>query len=389
MCKMELRLGYIFLLCIGLCYADVFLPLPLGDPLSAVEILRRTELSENQIAKRDIQRRQTPNAQRIAQLVRCNVPAVRLQCTTGLQQEMVQVAVNCGENIQARLFAGACATNANGEYCSAAVLSDALQLDRVLLACRSALRGGSCSSDCQNSLIAFRNSWGCCINTLYNFTGHPLMDPANPSLQIVSSIFSNSFWAGCGVETVSSCQNSIQFSTVHNSPICTNLTFYQRIAALQCDVTAGQQIVDAILRENGCYQVAQAHADACGTNPQGQHCAAVVGADLDSVVNNGVPLINNVISQCSRISGTCTSSCRSAIQVFRDDLGCCVNNLYNTSIVNSLAGGQHLATSYELWSLCNVETTSVCPTMLSGCAATKGFLGVILLMIAVLNLLLY
>ena len=98
---MELRLGYIFLLYIGLCYADVFLPSPLGDPLNAMQILRRMELSENQIAKRDIQRRQTPNEQRIAQLLQCNLPAARLQCTTGLQQQMVNAAVNCGENVQA------------------------------------------------------------------------------------------------------------------------------------------------------------------------------------------------------------------------------------------------------------------------------------------------
>ena len=388
--KMELRLGYILLLCIGLCYAEIFLPFPLGDPLNAAQILRRMELSENQIAKRDIQRRQTPNEQRIAQLLQCNLPAVRLQCTTGLQQQMVNAAVNCGENVQARLFAGACATNANGEYCSVAVLNNALQLDRVLLDCISAIRGGSCSSDCRNSLMTFRNSWGCCINTLYNFTGHPLMDPGNPNLQIVSSIFSNSFWSSCGVETVSSCQNSIPFSTVHNSPICTNLTFHQRIAALQCGENFGQQIVDAIIRQDGCYEVAKAHADACGINPQGQHCAGVIGADLDAVVNSGVTSLTSVRSRCSRMNETCTSSCRSAIQVFRNTLGCCVNNLYNTSIVNSLQlGGQHFATSYGLWSSCNVDTPSVCPTMLSGCAATKGFFGVILLMIAIQNFLLY
>ena len=60
------------------------------------------------------------------------------------------------KNVQGRLFAGACATNENSEYCSVAVLNNALQLERVLLACLGIV------------------NWKLGFSSLYSFLPQPL-----------------------------------------------------------------------------------------------------------------------------------------------------------------------------------------------------------------------
>jgi len=57
---------------------------------------------------------------------------------------------------------------------------------------------------------------------------------------------------------------------------------------------------------------------------------------------------------CIKGANSCTEACRTAVVSFRENLGCCVNNLFNTSLYSSYA------TSYELWSMCGVETVGVC-----------------------------
>lgn len=55
---------------------------------------------------------------------------------------------------------------------------------------------------------------------------------------------------------------------------------------------------------------------------------------------------------------TCSMQCAGALNQLRAQHGCCVTNAFNTSTFGLLELG---VASYNLWSSCNVQTTSVCP----------------------------
>ena len=53
-------------------------------------------------------------------------------------------------------------------------------------------------------------------------------------------------------------------------------------------------------------------------------------------------------------TSTCSDGCREGLRQFKDELGCCVNSIYNNSFV-----GQYLPfAEYSLWSNCGLESES-------------------------------
>ena len=61
---------------------------------------------------------------------------------------------------------------------------------------------------------------------------------------------------------------------------------------------------------------------------------------------------SGVIMQCL-LPGACSDNCTREIIQFRDDIGCCVNNAYNTSAFGLNSFG---IANYSLWSSCDVTT---------------------------------
>ena len=85
--------------------------------------------------------------------------------------------------------------------------------------------------------------------------------------------------------------------------------------------------------------------------------------------NNGT----EVVAKCRSVAaiGNCNDACRTAVQRFKADLGCCVNSLFNVSTY----GFQIMNVSdYRLWSACGVDTPGYCAgELLSLSSATKSF----------------
>lgn len=85
--------------------------------------------------------------------------------------------------------------------------------------------------------------------------------------------------------------------------------------------------------------------------------------------NNGT----EVVAKCRSVTaiGNCNDACRTAVQRFKADLGCCVNSLFNVSTY----GFQIMNVSdYRLWSACGVDTPGYCAgELLSLSSATKSF----------------
>ncbi len=123
-----------------------------------------------------------------------------------------------------------------------------------------------------------------------------------------------------------------------------------------------------------CMYPSDAYERACEKDDKGIVCATYA---FDSAA---LALINVVETNCIEGTDTCSELCRAAVVNIRENVGCCANNAYNTSLVSLYA------TSYELWSLCEVETLEYCGDSDSGqvpaAGVTKLFLAIVTLVLA-------
>lgn len=137
-------------------------------------------------------------------------------------------------------------------------------------------------------------------------------------------------------------EDSPQVLSDHVGP-CMTATYLKYVRALKCNQAYGQQLVDLYLN-CGYNEMALMESIDCGVR-KGEFCFDIAGraqeyqAAVDSLCFNtyGKP--------------SCSNSCQEALWNFRKNVGCCVNNLYNTSaepIFNDRTA------SNLLWTLCGV-----------------------------------
>ena len=114
----------------------------------------------------------------------------------------------------------------------------------------------------------------------------------------------------------------------------------------------------------GCYGVndglAALYEGACLFNQDGTMCYTATFNSLGmsswqtdaraECYNNFTQFVTPVLTE------TCSNECASALRQVRDELGCCLNAIYNNSFV-----GEHLPfADYSLWSNCGLESPGFC-----------------------------
>ena len=161
----------------------------------------------------------------------------RLLCQTGLLEDVVRVALNCGRDDEVDSSAALCDTNAAGVSCGVYDITETILIpaqDECLL---SPL-GDSCPSmECANSLEALRNSPpGCCVDALFNVTDSP----------VDNSVLDYTLWSQCGVELFEKCQRTISTALISNATTCTDEEFIRQMAALQCTSGRFDSILDQV-----------------------------------------------------------------------------------------------------------------------------------------------
>jgi len=85
----------------------------------------------------------------------------------------------------------------------------------------------------------------------------------------------------------------------------------------------------------------------CSTNANNQRCYNLIGTLATDAAR--------VQSSCPTSGSFCPSSCRSSIQTFRNNAGCCVNT-FNSSTFDQLIA----ADDNRLWVSCSVQTPGFC-----------------------------
>lgn len=104
---------------------------------------------------------------------------------------------------------------------------------------------------------------------------------------------------------------------------------------------------------------------ACATNDQLYPCYAAVARNNGTEVYTRcyAPFLASGSGMPSQaLPGGCSTECSAAIQQFRSDIGCCVNNAFNTTAFGLNSFG---FASPTLWSGCSVPTLPFCPSPLT------------------------
>lgn len=138
-------------------------------------------------------------------------------------------------------------------------------------------------------------------------------------------------------------------------------------AEAQCTSGFNEGFVNT-LAQCGRNDLASEAAKRCARNEKGELCAAKIVTSLNS--------FNNVRQGCQAAIGLspCTSGCTTALQTLRNDLGCCINSIFNVSGFNinlrelplseafSQVGFNQYFSSH-LMAVCGVETIEDCPSI--------------------------
>ena len=283
-------------------------------------------------------------------IVTINANLFEVQCITpGLLQNVVDNAVQCSSNVYAISIAYLCAQREDDTYCS---LISSSSFSDVEANCDYVEGSTSCSPQCKSSLEAIRNDFGCCINSFFNIS----------SIGRQPAVLSYSLWSLCGVETVSSvCSNIASVAPVNTSVnSTTRCPSAQERTEMELDILcspAGQVTVDRLYEGDICRKtLANDIIATCGQNDLGRRCTK----------STYRPLLDGIASSCTQGNETCSSECRDALLTARNEIGCCVNNLFNMTFgISSIDCQPFPDTIFNLWDQCGVTSPGFCSSSLT------------------------
>ena len=364
----QLAVLSIILSCIGLavCFGGENYPVVL-QPFSYGKMLKHTS---NPRAKRQ---------DSMDNRFECIGVFTDVQCTSSFNLGLANIYAQCGRNDLANVTVNQCASNEMGELCAAKIGGSIDSLVSALTNCSTEITPGSttCSSPCSTALQTLRNNVGCCINSVFNVTVEGGSSIA-AAVAAFTPYFSSSLWEKCSVQTVGECPNVPSFTPGSRDPPCTDVEAFQAAVAYQCTQTNIQPVLDALNRKSNCQFYTTILVNGCSQRSNGDFCS------VDAIANPATNLLTAVSTNCGSFLTTQScpgSSCTTAIEQFRDNSGCCVNNIYNSSVIAS-AGG-FLPTSIALWNACGVSSPGFCTsTLVGGSASTDKAFGVMLIAIA-------
>lgn len=110
----------------------------------------------------------------------------------------------------------------------------------------------------------------------------------------------------------------------------------------QCNNGLVQESVDLLL-QCSMGNLAQVVVDRCRQNSDNEYC---------NLASTYLGDVNSAFAECVDSGAPCTARCRSFLMMFRDEMGCCVNLEFNSTL--SPVYSPSVFTS-ALWSSCNVD----------------------------------
>ena len=245
-------------------------------------------------------------------------------------QQLLNVFAGCGRSDLALREEQKCGRNEAGRFCyDLSSNTTVTQLARSVVSNCSSF--SSCGFSCNNSLQLLRNSTGCCANYL------------QPNLNL---------WSLCGLRPPNNCSSTLGFAQRPNEMVCSPDEERYRLNRLLCSPDYMTSYIN-ILRDCSREEVAQGTIDWCSVNKYGRFCF--------EVRPNASRLVDEVGNECfpssSLSAETCPLNCTVALHRIRTDADCCLNNLYNKTLLDPSISR---ITNRTLWSMCGVSSPGFC-----------------------------
>ena len=249
-------------------------------------------------------------------------------CTNGRFQEYVYALLRCNELKQAQDYQDSCRRNSMERYCGE--MDNSMISSNVSEACD--ITGSSCNPECKNVLINARSEFGCCVN-LNNDSSH---------------LYSYSLWSRCGVELVTEeCSPSTITASSEVDSSCKGKTVQESFISATCRQQYVESTRKRLSATEGCQGFVYPPSNMCNANGNGVYCNLLMDFNITEVSVN-----------CNNTS-TCDPGCLQTINNTTNVLGCCINDLYN-STSNRLDW-----MSYEFWSRCGLQSPGFCKQYLN------------------------
>lgn len=266
-----------------------------------------------------------------------------LKCNQTYGQQLVDLYLDCGYNEMALMESMDCG-KMKGNFCFDIADSAQQYQAAVDSLCFDAYGRPSCGNSCQEALWDFRENVGCCINNLYNASDEPIRNYRTAS---------NLLWTACEVTPINGfCKSTLHYEELYDTMVCVYDEVVYRKKRLDCSPKYGQTFVD-LLRTCGYSSHLRHAVNICGVNRDDRYCF--------ELINDGKSLAKKVQEHCVETAEReCPLACKVALDSYRRQLGCCLNNLYNDED-NSFFS----TTSPALWRTCKVKRPSFCKTTIS------------------------
>ena len=109
------------------------------------------------------------------------------------------------------------------------------------------------------------------------------------------------------------------------------------VAEVQC--TSGFNLgVANTFAQCGRNDLATVTANQCASNEMGELCASLIGGSIDSLVS----ALTSCATEITPGSTMCSSPCSTALQTLRNNVGCCINTVFNVTV----EGGSSIAAAF-------------------------------------------
>ena len=201
---------------------------------------------------------------------------------------------------------------------------------------------GNCSSGCRDALEEFSTRYGCCIHSTAIADNDERVITLAPQL-----------WSSCHLPRPEPCPDTPHFLEPRKKVACSYVCIITQYLAMDCKYHVRKQVT--IYRECGDKERAVEAEQRCGLNKKGDFCAvSSVQSDKKEVLT-----IYNKCYTFFTTNITCTSECKEALESFKQEYGCCLNNLNNTRFLSESDIGVQI-TRWDLWSSCKVATPGFC-----------------------------
>lgn len=135
-------------------------------------------------------------------------------CQTECVQSLKSFGESCRVDIEDDLLSLGynCAKNDDGVSCYSLAINSNEVMYNVYRNCWD--MSTTCTPECRRAIATFRDTHGCCVNTLYNSTAFDVDDVLSKTIFYTKmmGVANYSLWTSCGVETLGYCDRPGELS---------------------------------------------------------------------------------------------------------------------------------------------------------------------------------